>query len=244
MSDLSQSCWHEPHSRSLGNLRSFQFIREPTQNPVFATDRDLRYPFPRPAIPRYSAMGRGRSTQSVSVLPVPRLRYDSQITAAAIQAVQVFVVALQSISRGKPEQGTMKANTLPSLLCALADGHLARCIALSIQMPAPLAHPLFVGGVHQGISSNASVLSTQWDFGRHPIVTKLAQQDGLPHRARVRATTTRKNLAGYTKERRSARWTGTLNRHRWTPQQSRGVWLGVVATTPSLCASIIPGVRE
>ncbi len=157
---LIDSVWQQSGAGLSSRFGCFLLARESADPAIPSADRNLRDPLPSRCVPRNATIGRRAAGAAVDILPIPVLRRDAEVSAAAVQAIPVDVIAFESITRDKPEQFPVQ----PKMVLTAGDDLTSCCVAFAIQVPAPPSCQLGIGGVHDSVGADRSVFGSQRDM--------------------------------------------------------------------------------
>lgn len=202
----------ELKARGSGRLRGFEFIGKSAKSDHLTVDRDRRSPSSISTVPTDATILRRGSGVTWLILGLLPLSNNPEIASPVVQPVEINMIAFTPvIHTWKTKQLSVKANTQ----FAATDRRSATCVPVSGQAPPPLARPLSIGGVYDGVGADGAVFGAQRD---QPI--KAISSQGNRRRsllADLTAIVPYLDAAGLAAKRLATDETSTLNGHRLSP---------------------------
>lgn len=153
------SVWEQSQAAVSGSGCGFSLIREAPQIDAFSIYDNGRLPFLSVLVPYDTTVLRRRARKALSILRVSTVRNDTKIGSAAIQAIPIAVISIESITLGQTQDCPMEFDRV---LVAVEARRSIR-IPISVELPTPVSQDRRVAGIDDGVGSDRAVLSAQGD---------------------------------------------------------------------------------
>ena len=150
---------------SAGYLSSFGFGVEVPEMLFPAVEPDLSTPLLQRFMPGDATIS-GRGTDLLTlVLRLRPSRDNPQVAPTVVQLVPIDVIDFKTITSGQTDQLAVQLEVSDIPTVAAAYVLAPRCITVPVQTPPPLSDPTSIGGINDGVRSDAAISVAQRDAG-------------------------------------------------------------------------------